>query len=151
MKSTHHLFRVISVALGLTLLMVTGTAAMIGTFSKPLTPPMQAGLYIPADPVLPAQVAEQSTDDTLLYQRVARGDGSYQWVLTEEPPTVLAARLASRQMATALVGDAPGIYKASYALPGKPLGLSKVLKDCTIYGTRLGAPSPYDLSCNSVG
>ncbi len=154
MKSTHHLFRVASLAIGLALLMVTGTAAMIGTLSKPL-PNSQAGLHYPVGVQPAADTAATNTADadTLLYQRVVRSDGSVQWALVEEPSTTLALRGNTDTPAAdnALVISGAGLQRANYMLSAKPAGLNKAVKNCGASGARASAAYVYDIRCNTVG
>lgn len=83
MKSTHNIIRALSIGIGLTLLLVTGTAAMIGIFSGPL---QTFSLFHPVA-ITPVQLAaqQQPGSDSLLYERVAHNNGGYQWVLIDEP------------------------------------------------------------------
>lgn len=142
MKSTHHTFRAISLAIGLGLLVVSGTAAMIGAFSAPLSN-QQTGMYAPLV-LAPAQTAPaHSGDDSLLYERVVHSNGSSHWVLLEEP----SARVAVAANA------AGGLRPVSYSLQGKPAGLNKVLKNCNSLpasGTKPKANGAYDISCTAL-
>jgi hypothetical protein len=137
MKSTHHTFRVISVGIGLALLVVSGTAAMIATFSGPVYTP---SAYTPlAETPAPGSGVFHNGDDTLLYERVARSDGSTQWVLVEPAVSVASLMLSGERL-----------QPVSYALQGKPSGLNKVLKNCNngaSNSTRSKAVDAYDLSC----
>ena len=84
MKSTHNIIRALSIGIGLTLLLVTGTAAMIGIFSGPL---QTSSLFHPVaiTPVQLAAAQQPPGSDSLLYERVAHSNGGYQWVLIDEP------------------------------------------------------------------
>lgn len=143
MKSTHHTFRVISVGIGLALLVVSGTAAMIATFSGPVyVPSFHAPLAVaPA----PGSGVFHNGDDNLLYERVARSDGSAQWVLIQEPAVSVASLMLSGER----------LQPISYVLQGKPSGLNKVLKNCNVGthggGTKSKAVDAYDLSCATLG
>lgn len=140
MKSTHHTIRAISLGIGLALLVVSGTAAMIGAFSAPLST-LQSGLYTPVAISPAGDTLSHSGDDSLLYERVARGDGSSQWVLVAEPSVAVAGNTAH------------GLRPVSYALQGKPAGLNKVLKNCNSLqtnGTKSKANGAYDLSCTAL-
>lgn len=142
MKSTHHTIRAISLGIGLALLVVSGTAAMIGAFSAPLSTP-QSGLYAPVVISPPAGTPAHSGDDSLLYERVARSDGSSQWVLVEEPAGSVAVA----------ANAANGLRAVSYTLQGKSAGLNKVLKNCNSLqanGTKSKANGAYDLSCTAL-
>jgi hypothetical protein len=141
MKSTHHTFRVISVGIGLALLVVSGTAAMIATFSGPISAPSSSSAYSPvaAAPAAGSGVFHHG-DDSLLYERVARSDGSSQWVLINEPAISVAAAMLSGER----------LQPVSYVQQGKPSGLNKVLKNCNSSlnaGTKSKAVDAYDLSC----
>ncbi|OOG39087.1 hypothetical protein [Polaromonas sp. A23] len=142
MKSTHHTFRVISVGIGLALLVVSGTAAMIATFSGPISAP---SAYVPhAAAPAPASGVFHHGDDSLLYERVARSDGSTQWVLINEPAVSVASLMLSGER----------LQPINYVLQGKPSGLNKVLKNCNIgadNGTKPKAVDAYDLSCVTLG
>lgn len=151
MKKMHHTFRVISLGIGLALLVVTGTAAMIGAFSGPVSapspyPPVVAS---PAAGALPAHLGE----DSVLYERVARSDGSHQWVLTQAP-AVSDTQSSEREVLAAAAAPAPALQQVSYALQTKSAGFSKVQKTCTsaaLSGNKPKAFSAYDISCVSVG
>lgn len=152
MKKMRHTFRVISLGVGLALLVVTGTAAMIGAFSGPVFDP---GLYPPVvtGPAAGAHPTH-SGDDSVLYERVARSDGSHVWVLTEEPPSSVAQ---SGKPETPAVATAPvaGLQQVSYALQAKPAGFSRAPKNCTsaAHGSSKSKAlsSSYDISCISLG
>ncbi|MEO8020764.1 hypothetical protein [Polaromonas sp.] len=152
MKKMRHTFRVISLGLGLALLVVTGTAAMIGAFSGPALDP---GLYPPVA-IGPAAGSHppHSSDDSVLYERVARSDGSHLWVLTEESP-LGGAQPGARETLAATTAPVAGLQQVSYALQAKPAGFSRAPKNCT--STSQGSSKPkalsssYDISCVSLG
>lgn len=138
MRSTHHTIRVISVGIGLALLVVSGTAAMIATFSGPISAP--SGYAPLAAAPAPTSGAFHNGDDNLLYERLARSDGSSQWVLVDEPAVSVASAMLSGER----------LQPVSYALQGKPSGLNRVLKNCNIgagSSTKTKAVDAYDLSC----
>lgn len=152
MKRMRHTFRVISLGVGLALLVVTGTAAMIGAFSGPVFDP---GLYPPVVTGPAAGVhPTHSGDDSVLYERVARSDGSHVWVLTEEPPSSV---VQSGQPETPAAATAPvaGLQQVSYALQAQPIGFSRAPKNCTSAAHGSSKPralsSSYDISCISLG
>lgn len=153
MRSTHSiLFRTLSLGIGLALLVVTGTAAMIGVFSSPLP---AHDLYRPVAIAPLHEVAQQPMgSDTLLYERVAGSDGSHQWVMTEEPSTNLAQRsnTDTSEGLTSVV-DASGFQNVSYTLLAKPTGLSKTIKNCSRVstGARSKTYDAYDISCKTLG
>lgn len=162
MRNTHHLFRAISLAIGLTLLVVTGTAAMIAVFSGPASSPRGFGAY--DQPVvrapLPdaAQALALTGDDHLLYQRVARADGTQEWELTPAPQTTLAQENRSSTavaMRPTLALDGPGFSRVSYSLQAKPGGFSKTLKSCnnavTGQDSKPKTLAAYDISCSTLG
>jgi hypothetical protein len=153
MRSTHKAFRLVSIAIGLALLMVAGTAAMIGVISSPAP---VAGLDHPLaiPPVRQAEAMPPVERDTLLYQRVAGRDGITQWVLTEEPGTPLSK---GRNAADTLAGinasaDTGGLNNAGYGLLARPAGLNKVVRICssTVTRAKSKAPDAYDMLCNTV-
>lgn len=140
MKSTHHVFRAVSLAIGLALLVVTGTAAMIGAFSPVSTP----GLYGPLSAAPATETVRHEGEDSLLYTRMARADGSYHWVLTEEPAATLASAPPAR---------GPMLANVSYTLVAKPAGLNKLMKNCSVASNN-GKSKPYaayDLACHTLG
>ncbi len=154
MKSTHHMFRVASLAVGLALLMVTGTAAMIGTFSAPLASAVHASLNHPVGSSTAAEATmTTAAADTLLYQRVIRSDGSAQWVMVEEPSTTLALRSnPDTATASSLAISGSGLQRANYILSAKPAGLNKAVKSCGSNGkpSRASASDVYDILCNTM-
>lgn len=164
MRNTHHRFRAITLVIGLALLVVTGTAAMMAAFSGPASAPRTYGAY--NGPVLPAplpdaaQALSPAGDDHLLYQRVARIDGTQEWELTPAPQTTLAQENRSSAVValrpTADV-DVRGFTRVSYSLQAKPAGFSKTLKSCnnnnavTGEGSRPKTLAAYDISCTTLG
>lgn len=148
MKKVRHTFRVISLGIGLALLVVTGTAAMIGAFSGPVFDP---GLYPPVV-IGPAAGTHptHSGDDSVLYERVARSDGTHLWVLTQEPLSS-GAQPDERETLAAVAG----VQQVSYALQARPAGFSRAPKNCTSAAHGSGKPktlsSSYDISCISLG
>jgi len=152
MKKMHHTFRVISLGIGLALLVVTGTAAMIGAFSGPVP---ASGLY-PAIVITPAagSLPSHSGDDSVLYERVARNDGSYLWVLIQEPASSGIQPGDREAMAAAAAAPEAALQQVSYALQAKPAGFSKAPKTCTSPAHGSNKPkafSTYDISCISMG
>lgn len=157
MRNTHPMFRAISLAIGLALLVVTGTAAMIAAFSGPATAPRAYD-----QPVvfarLPdaAQALSLAGDDHVLYQRVARADGTQEWELTPAPQTTLAQENpSSAVVAMRPTLDAPGFSRVSYSLQAKPGGFSKTLKSCnnavTGQSSKPKTLAAYDISCTTLG
>jgi len=163
MRNTHHMFRAITLAIGLALLVVTGTAAMIAAFSGPASAPRAYGAYEQPRVLAPlpdaAQALSPAGDDHVLYQRVARADGTQAWELTPAPQTPLAQDNHSNAvvaMRPALALDAPGLTRVSYSLQGKPGGFSKTLKSCnnsavTGQDSKPKTLAAYDISCSTLG
>jgi len=160
MRNTHHLFRAISLAIGLALLVVTGTAAMIAAFSGPASAPRAYGAY--DQPVLlaplpdAAQALSLADDDHVLYQRVARADGTQVWELTPAPQTTLAQeKRISAVVVMHPTADASGFSRVSYSLQAKPGGFSRTLKSCnsavTGPGSKPNTLAAYDISCSTLG
>ena len=163
MRNTHHMFRAITLAIGLALLVVTGTAAMMAAFSGPASAPRTYGSY--GQPVvlapLPdaAQALSPAGDDHLLYQRVTRIDGTQAWELTPAPQTTLAQENRSSAVAAlrpTADADGQGFTRVSYSLKAKPGGFSKTLKSCnsnavTGEGSRPKTLGAYDISCTTLG
>lgn len=153
MRSTHKAFRLLSIAIGLALLMVAGTAAMIGVISSPAP---VAGLDHPLaiPPVHQAEaILPPVESDTLLYQRVAGRDGIAQWVLTEAPGTPLSkGRAADTLAGINASADTGGLNSAGYGLLARPAGLNKVVRICssTVTRAKSKAPDAYDMLCNTV-
>ncbi|MES2242148.1 MAG: hypothetical protein V4639_04675 [Pseudomonadota bacterium] len=160
MRNTHHMFRAISLAIGLTLLVVTGTAAMMAAFSGPASAPRTYGAYDQPVVLAPLPAAAQALspagDDHLLYQRVARADGTQAWELTPAPQTLQANENSrSAVVATRPTPDTSGFSRVSYSLQAKPGGFSKPLKSCnsgsTSQGSKLKTLAAYDISCTTLG
>ena len=163
MRNTHHMFRAISLAIGLALLVVTGTAAMMAAFSGPASAPRAYGAndqpVVLASLPAAAQALSPAGDDHVLYQRVARADGTQAWELTPAPPTTLAQEHRSSAvvaMRPALTPDTPGFTRVSYSLQAKPGGFSKTLKSCNNnavsgQGSKPKTLAAYDISCTTLG
>lgn len=161
MRNTHYLFRAISLAIGLALLVVTGTAAMIAAFSGPASTPRAYGAYDQPVVLAPLPAAAQALslagDDHLLYQRVARADGTQEWELTPAPQTALAQdNRSSAVVAMRPALDAPVFSRVSYSLQARPGGFSKTLKSCnnsalTSQGAKPKTLAAYDISCTTLG
>lgn len=151
MKSTHNTIRAMAVGIGLTLLVVSGTAAMMAAFSG--QPPV-TDMYrrVAIEPVYqPVQPTTTAGHDNLLYERVTLADGTHQWMLTGESATSLTHMAQQRgddevePVATAAQSDsiyAGGVNTVSYTLVAKPAGLNKTLKSCN-----RSAHDAYDLAC----
>lgn len=164
MRNTHHMFRAISLAIGLTLLVVTGTAAMMAALSSgPASAPRSSGTYDQPVMLAPLPDAAQALstvgDDHLLYQRVARADGTQEWQLTPAPQTTLAQEhrgSALVAMRPTFTPDTTGFSRVSYSLQAKPGGFSKTLKSCnnsavTGQDSRPKTLAAYDISCSTLG
>lgn len=150
MKSTHSTIRALAIGLGLTLLVVTGTAAMMAAFSSP---PAATDIYrrVAINPVSQPAPLMATGHDSVLYERVVLADGRVQWVLIDEPLTSLSTLASSTETAGPVANNTnPNIYAGasrtvSYTLVVKPSGLSKPVNHCnrTAYGT-------YDIACNTM-
>lgn len=145
MKSTHNTIRAWAIGLGLTLLVVTGTAAMMAAFSS--SPPATDIYRRAAVSAAPAPLMATG-HDSVLYERVVLADGRVQWVLVDEPATTLA----TSSDAPVTVADSntsaryAGTDKAvSYTLVVKPVGLSKPVISCS-----RSAYGAYDIACNTM-
>jgi hypothetical protein len=157
------MFRAITLAIGLALLVVTGTAAMMAAFSGPASTPRAYGSYDQPAVIAPlpdaAQALSPAGDDHVLYQRVARADGTQAWELTPAPQTTLAQDNRSSAvvaMRPTLTLDSPGFTRVSYSLQAKPAGFSKTLKSCnsnavTGQGAKPKTMAAYDISCTTLG
>ena len=154
------MFRAISLAIGLALLVVTGTAAMMAAFSGPASGPRGYGAYDQPVVLAPLPAAARALslagDDHLLYQRVARADGTQEWELTPAPPTTLAQENGgSAVVAMRPALDAPGFSRVSYGLQARPGGFSKPLKSCnsalTSQDSKPKTLAAYDISCTTLG
>jgi hypothetical protein len=150
MKNTHNTLRALAIGIGLALLVVTGTAAMMAAFSSPLR---STDTYrrMTLAPVTEPITHVATGKDSVLYQRVVLADGRVQWVLTDERQTSLAA--APRGRAAQLVladSDSASVSSSlikpvSYSLGVKPSGLSKPVKNCG-----RSAYNAYDIACNNL-
>ncbi|MES2953822.1 MAG: hypothetical protein V4711_00135 [Pseudomonadota bacterium] len=130
MRSTHNTIRALAIGIGLTLLVITGTAAMMAAFSGP-APATDIYRRVAITPPLDATTHQATGHDSVLYERVVLADGRVQWVLTQEPAT-----------SSIYSGTATSL---SYTLVAKPAGLSKAVKNCN-----RSADNAYDIACNLV-
>ena len=147
MRSRHHTIRAVAIALGLALLVVTGTAAMMAAFSPT---PAATDIYRraavdPADQFAPTAGGH----DSLLYERVVLPGGRVQWVLVNDAGTSWS--LATNP-ATATLAETAGsslelgaVSPFSYTLVAKPFGLSKAVTECT-----RSAYGAYDIACTTM-
>jgi hypothetical protein len=149
MRSTHNTIRAFVIAIGLTLLVVTGTAAMMAAFS---TTPPATDVYrrVALTPTFEPATRVATGHDSVLYERVVLADGRVQWVLTEEPGTSLATLAQQAAPAAAQDNNTSGIFSGaartvSYTLVVKPAGLSKAIKNCS-----RSAYVAYDIACNTL-
>ena len=129
MRSTHNTIRALALGIGLTLLVVTGTAAMLAVFSSPApatTIHPRVAIAAPLPPTTPQAIGH----DTVLYERVV-ANGRVQWVLTDEPDRSTIYSSAARNV--------------SYTLVIKPSGLSKAVKNCN-----RSTSNAYDIACHLV-
>jgi hypothetical protein len=145
MKSTHNTIRALALGLGLTLLVVTGTAAMMAAFAS--SPPATDIYRRFATTTVPEAAPLMATaHDSVLYERVVLADGRVQWVLIEEPGTTLAkSSEALPAVATHTPSETVSASSFSYVLAVKPAGLSKAVTDC-----RHSAYGVYDIACNAM-
>lgn len=134
MRSRHNTIRAVAIGLGLTLLVVTGTAAMMAAFSsiKPATDIYRRVAVAPEPALLLA-----TGHDSVLYERTMLADGRVQWVLVE-PPINEANKTASALYASTA-------KPVSYTLVVKPAGLSKPVSNCS-----RSAYGAYDLACHTM-
>lgn len=116
--------------IGLTLLVITGTAAMMAVFSGP-APATDIYRRVAITPTFEPTTHQVTGQDTVLYEPVVLADGRVQWVLSEAPDTASIYADAARTV--------------SYTLVIKPAGLSKAVKNCN----RLTSTT-YDIACNLV-
>ena len=130
MRSTHNTIRALAIGVGLTLLVVSGTAAMMAAFSGP-TPATDIYRRVASTPSFEPATHQATAHDTVLYEPVVLANGRIQWVLTEAPNT------ATR--------DSGETRAVSYSLVPKPPGLSKAIKSCN-----RSANHAYDIACNRV-
>eukprot|EP01136_Pigoraptor_vietnamica_P040594 Opistho-1_new@12677 len=150
MKSTHNTIRALAIGLGLTLLVVTGTAAMMAAFSSG---PPATDIYrrVALNPVPQAAPLMATGHDTVLYERVVLADGRVQWVLIDEPLTSLSTLARSTEAAATVANNnSPDMYTGasravSYTLVVKPSGLSKPVTNCS-----RSAYGAYDIACNTM-
>lgn len=153
MRSTHNTIRAWALGLGLTLLVVTGTAAMMAAFSA--SPPA-TDIYrrIAITPNVEPATHMATGHDSVLYERVMLPDGRVQWVLTEAPSTSTFAlgtlANSSERAATMINNNTAPVYlgavnTVSYTLVVKPVGLSKAIRNCS-----RAAYHAYDLACNTM-
>lgn len=149
MKSTHNTIRALAIGLGLTLLVVTGTAAMMAAFS---TTPPATDIYrrVALAPVSEPATHMATGHDSVLYERVVLADGRTQWVLIDEPETSLSTLAKADSGAAVANNNTAAMYSGavktvSYTLVVKPAGLSKPLKNCnrSAYGA-------YDIACTTM-
>lgn len=150
MRSTHNTIRALALGLGLLLLVITGTAAMMAAFSStPLTTDIYRRVAI--TPTFEPATHMATAHDTVLYERVVLPDGRVQWVLTGEPgtPFVTLAKNSEQSTTTAENSMSPvysGAAKTvSYTLVIKPAGLSKAVRNCS-----RSAHHAYDIACNTM-
>jgi hypothetical protein len=148
MRSTHNTIRALAIGIGLTLLVITGTASMMAAFASP-APATDIYRRAVATPAYEPARHLVTAHDTVLYQRVLMPDGRTQWVLIEEPSTSLAA-MPRRDDATSSAENTASVYPTqaqtvSYTLVVKPAGLSKTVKNCS-----RSAYDVYDIACNTV-
>ncbi|MBA4326748.1 MAG: hypothetical protein C0428_00810 [Polaromonas sp.] len=149
MKSTHNTIRALAIGLVLTLLLVTGTAAMMAAFS---TTPPATDIYrrVALTPLSEPATYMATGHDSVLYERVVLADGRVQWVLIDEPGVSVATLARGQAGVDVANNNTPSIYSGaartvSYTLVVKPAGLSKPLKNCnrSAYGA-------YDIACTTL-
>ncbi len=142
MRSTHNTIRALAIGLGLTLLVVTGTAAMMAVFSNP-APATDMYRRVAVTPTIDPVTHVATAHDSVLYERVILPDGRVQWVLTAGQDTgTVATSLATHAYSTPRIGDTGHV---SYALAVKPAGLSKAVRNCS-----RSAYDAYDIACNTM-
>ena len=152
MRSTHHIIRGLSLGLGLSLLLVSGTVLLIGLFSGPV--PSSSALQAQASATTAVAAQTLPAGDRLLYERVLRSDGSRQWALIAEPERSLTKHSGADTLAG--ISTSPSkplaLEKVSYALLAKPSGLNKAVKICSSSGAGTGpkASDAYDIRCNTL-
>jgi hypothetical protein len=127
MRSTHNTIHALAIGIGLTLLVITGTAAMMAAFSGP-APTTDIYRRVAITPAFEPTTHQATGHDTVLYQPVVLANGRVQWVLTEEADT-----------------SSDTDRTVSYTLVVKPAGLSKAVKNCN-----RSANNAYDIACNLV-
>ena len=154
MKSTHNKLRALAKSLGLALLLVTGTAVVMGALSDQTSAVTPNGVHQPiaAEPAF--KTVQQTASDSLLYQHVTQTNGSKRWVLIDETQAHAFAP-ASRDilMADALAFDTAPFNKVSYTLEAKPAGWNRVLQNCSLaeVGKPQGVAAAYDIACARLG
>ena len=148
MKSRHNTIRALAIGLGLTLLVVTGTAAMMAAFSgpSPATDTYRRVAFTPSIESTPIA----SGHDSVLYERVVLADGRAQWVLIDEADTALSSATLARGAESGDTTADNTIYSGaartvSYTLVVKPAGLNKPVKNCS-----RSAYQAYDIACNTM-
>lgn len=130
MRSTHNTIRALAIGIGLTLLVITGTAAMMAVFSGP-APTTDIYRRVAITPAFEPATHQATGHDTVLYEPVVLANGRVQWVLIDEPDS-----------ASIYAGPARSV---SYTLVVKPAGLSKAVKNCN-----RSSRNAYDIACNLV-
>ena len=155
MRSHHNLFRALSIGFGLALLVVTGTAAMIGALSRPLTDSgAPYSVYLPVSAAPQFEATQQAAAaDSLLYERVASSQG-YRWVLTgEAQATEFLQATRDTIAANRTMEESASLSTISYALQAKPAGWNKQLKTCASADAGKSVPrnGAYDISCVTLG
>ena len=154
MKSTHNQLHALAKGLALAFLLVTGAAIMRGVFSSSTPVDRSGGIFPVSALAASPRAAQQSSDDSVLYQRITHTNGSQSWILLEEAQA-LAYSPASRDL---LMAESPGsdtgsISRVSYVLQAKPAGWQKVLKNCAEIesGKPMGAAAAYSIACTKLG
>lgn len=154
MKSTHNKLRALGKSLGLALLLVTGTAAMMSAFSNQTPSFTPSGVHRPAAAEPAFKAVQQTASDSLLYQHITQTNGSKRWVLLDETQA-LAFAPASRDilMADGPAFDTAELGRVSYTLQAKPAGWNRVLQNCSLaeVGKPQGAVAAYDIACARLG
>ncbi|GAB3470726.1 hypothetical protein GCM10011496_04440 [Polaromonas eurypsychrophila] len=130
MRSTHNTIRALVIGIGLTLLVITGTAAVMAAFSAP-APATHIYRRVAVTAPLPPTTHQAIGHDTVLYEPVVLVNGRVQWVLSGEPDSSSIYSSAARTV--------------SYTLVVKPTGLSKAVKNCSPPTNHA-----YDIACNLV-
>lgn len=130
MRSTHNTIRALAIGIGLTLLVITGTAAMMAAFASP-APATDIYRRVAITPTFEPITHQATGQDTVLYEPVVLANGRVQWVLTEAPDTASIYADAARTV--------------SYTLVVKPAGLSKAVKNCN-----RSTSNAYDIACHLV-
>ena len=154
MKSTHNKLLALGKSLGLALLLVTGTAAMMSAFSNQTPSVTPSGVPRPAAVEPAFKAVQQTASDSLLYQHITQTNGSKRWVLLNETQA-LAFVPSSRDI---LMVDGPAfdtaeLGRVSYTLQAKPAGWNRVLQNCSLaeVGKPQGAVAAYDIACARLG